>query len=40
MVKHTEQGSWTKRMANSKSRATVKRIIKKSFSNKEINDIH
>ena len=34
------KGTWTKRMANSKSRAAVKRMIKKSFSNKEYNEIH
>ena len=34
------KGIWTKRMANSKSRAAVKRMIKKSVTNKEYNDVH
>lgn len=33
-------GIWTKRMANSKSRAAVKRMISKCISNQEYNDVH
>jgi hypothetical protein len=40
-AKHLRKDSlWTKRMANSKSRLAVKRMMKRFLVNREPNDVH